>query len=97
MMWVTFLKDKTEAFSKFKAFKALAKKETGKKIKCLRTDQGGEFTLEEFTRYCEDNGIKRQLSAPRIPQQNGIAKRNNESIVEAARTMLIQGGVAKPF
>ncbi|GLJ06695.1 hypothetical protein SUGI_0045450 [Cryptomeria japonica] len=58
MMWVTFLKDKIEAFCKFKAFRALAKKESGKKIKCLRIDQGGEFTFEEFTRYCEENGIK---------------------------------------
>lgn len=44
MMWVTLLKDKTKAFSKFKVFRALAEKESGKKIKCLRTDQGGEFT-----------------------------------------------------
>lgn len=90
MMRVTFLKDKIEAFSKFKAFRALAEKKSGKKIKCLRTDQGGEFTLEEFTRYCEDNRIKRQIFAPRTPQQNGIAERNNWLVVEVARTMLIQ-------
>lgn len=35
--------------------------------------------------------------APRTPHQNGIAERNNQSMVEAARTMLIQGGVAKTF
>lgn len=46
MMWVTFLKDKIEAFSKFKAFGALSEKESGKKIKCPRTDHGGEFTSE---------------------------------------------------
>lgn len=43
MMSVTFLKDKCEAFGKFKAFRALLEKESGQKIKCLRTDQGGEF------------------------------------------------------
>lgn len=97
MMWVTFLKDKNEAFGKFKAFRALAKKETGKKIKCLRTDQGSEFTSVEFAKYCDDNGIKWQLSAPRTPQQNGTAERNNRSVVEDAMTMLIQGGVSKTF
>lgn len=58
MMCVTFLKDKTEAFGKFEVFRVLAEKESNKKIKCLRTDQSGEFTYEEFTRYCEENGIK---------------------------------------
>lgn len=57
MMWVSFLKDKNEFFGKFKAFRALVEKESGKKIKCLRTDQGGEFTYEEFT-YYDENGIK---------------------------------------
>lgn len=59
MMWVTFLKDKSKDFGKFKVLRALAEKESGKKIKCLRTDQCGEFTYEEFTRYCEENGMKR--------------------------------------
>ena len=89
MMWVTFLKDKSEAFVKFKAFRALVEKESGKRIKCLRTDQGGEFTSSEFNKYCEEFGIKRQLSAPWTPQQNGLAERNNRIVVEAARTMLI--------
>lgn len=97
MMWVTFLKDKTKVFNKFKAFRALVENESGRKLKCLRTDQGGEFASEEFTRYYESNGLKRQLFAPRTPQQNGIAKRNNQSVVEYARTMLIQGGVTKTF
>lgn len=68
MMWVTFLKDKSEAFGNFKAFRALVEKESGRRIKCLRTDQGGEFTSGEFNKYCEENGIKRQLSAPQTPQ-----------------------------
>ncbi|GLJ33801.1 hypothetical protein SUGI_0679410 [Cryptomeria japonica] len=59
MMWVTFLKDKSEAFGKFKAFRALVEKESGKRIKCIRTDQGGEFTSGEFNKYCEEFGIKR--------------------------------------
>jgi hypothetical protein len=48
MTWVTFLKNKSEAFEKFKAFKALVENETDLKIKCLRSDNGGEFTSNEF-------------------------------------------------
>lgn len=97
MMWVTFMKEKSKAFSKFKAFKALVEKETGKNLKCLRSYRGGEFTSDEIVRCCDENGIKRQLSTPRKPQQNGIAERRNKTIVEAARTMLIQGYVPKIF
>ncbi|GLJ12936.1 hypothetical protein SUGI_0200980 [Cryptomeria japonica] len=67
-MWVTFLKDKNEAFGKFKASRALAEKESGKNIKCLRTYQGGEFIFVEFTKYGDDNGIKQNFFAPRTPQ-----------------------------
>lgn len=97
MMWVTFLKEKFEAFNKFKAFKALVEKETGKNLKCLRSDRGGEFTSTKFVKYCDEHGIKRQISAPRTPQQNGVTKRRNWTTVEAARTMLIQGDVPKFF
>jgi hypothetical protein len=48
MTWVTFLKKKSQAFEKFKAFKALAENETDLKIKCLILDNGGEFTFNEF-------------------------------------------------
>lgn len=89
MTWVTFLKEKSEAFNNFKEFKALVEKETGKNLKCLRSKQGGEFTSDEFVRYCDENGIKRQLSSPRTPQQNEIIERRNITIVEATKTMLI--------
>ena len=41
MTWVTFLKEKIEAFEKFKIFKAMVENETHMKIKCLRSDNGG--------------------------------------------------------
>ena len=53
MIWVIFLKTKSEAFDKFKLFKAKVENECGHKIKCLRSDNGGEFTLTEFNNLCE--------------------------------------------
>ena len=59
MAWVFFLKEKLEAFNKFKAFKTLVENEIEAKIKCLRSDNGGEFTSKEFDLFYETHGIKR--------------------------------------
>ena len=59
MTWVTFLKEKSEAFMKFKAFKALVENEINHKIKCLRSDNGGEFTSMSsmsFVKIMESKG-----------------------------------------
>jgi transposase InsO family protein len=55
----------------------------------LRFDYGGEFTSNEFMDYRNMNGIKRQFSIARTPQQNGVVERKNMTIWEMARTMLM--------
>ena len=45
---IYFLKKKSEVFDRFKEFKALVENETEKKIKVLKTDNGGEFYNKEF-------------------------------------------------
>jgi hypothetical protein len=39
--WVAFVKEKYDAFEKFKTFKALAENQTGRKLKAIRSDRGG--------------------------------------------------------
>ena len=48
----------------------------------------GEFTSNEFKELCKESGIKRELSTPYNPQQNGVAERKNRTIMEAAKEML---------
>ncbi|GJY82275.1 ribonuclease H-like domain-containing protein [Tanacetum coccineum] len=46
-----------------------------------------------MNQFCEMKGIKREFSVAGTPQQNGVAKRWNRTLIEAARTMVL---VIKP-
>jgi transposase InsO family protein len=52
---------KDEVFSRLKEFKAQVENQTRKKIKVLRSDNGGEYTSNEFKNFCKEEGIKRDL------------------------------------
>ena len=43
--------------------------------------------------FCEEQGIKHELSCPRTPQQNGVVERKNRTLQEMARTMLSEYGL----
>ena len=58
------------------------------KMKTLRSDNGGEFTSNEFKYFCKEAGMKRELTIPYNPQQNGVAERKNRSIMEVVRVMI---------
>ncbi|GKU96667.1 hypothetical protein SLEP1_g9878 [Rubroshorea leprosula] len=97
LTWVYFAKEKSDAFLIFKKFKALVEKQSGCSIKVLWIYQGGEFVSVEFNKFCEDFGIKRQLIASYMPQQNGVAERKNRSLVEMAKGMLKAKGLLNSF
>ena len=88
MSWVYFLSLKSDALEMFKKFKAYVEKQSGCVIKKLRTDNGGEFCSNDFDAFCEEFGIYKQLTAPYTPEQNGVAERKNQTVVEIARSML---------
>ena len=54
----------------------------------MRSDNGGEFDSHHFIDLCRDSGIKRELTVPYNPQQNGVAERKNRTICEAAKAMM---------
>ena len=62
------MKNKDEVFNKFKELKALIENHTERKIKNFRSDNGEEFTSNEFKELCKELGIKREFSTPYNPQ-----------------------------
>eukprot|EP00253_Pinus_taeda_P007263 PITA_07263 len=97
MSWIGLLKHKDEAFEKFKAFKVLAENDSDRKINCLRSDQGGEFTSDELFNFCEQHGIKRQFSTTRTPQQNGVVERMNRTVQQMAQAMVDESRTLATF
>ena len=82
------MKNKGEVFSKFKEFKSFIENHIEKKIKTFPSNNGGEFKSNEFKDLCKESRIKRELSAPYNPQENGVVERKDITIMEAARAML---------
>jgi transposase InsO family protein len=72
----------------FKKFKVMVEKAIGRHIKAIRSDRGGEYTSTTFMEYCEEQGIRKFLTAPNSPQQNGVAERKNQTILDMVRSML---------
>ena len=96
-MTIMFLKQKYDAFQMFKWYLARVEKEIGKSLKCLRSERGGEFISNKFEIFFNDRGIKRQTSAPRTPPQNEIAERRNRTIMDYARTLMIEKKVSLKY
>nr|GEW16634.1 ribonuclease H-like domain-containing protein [Tanacetum cinerariifolium] len=58
------------------------------RVKVIRSENGTEFKSREMNQFCDVKGIMRHYSVARTPQQNGVAKQRNKTLIEAARTML---------
>nr|GEX18058.1 hypothetical protein [Tanacetum cinerariifolium] len=58
-------------------------------VRNVRTDNGTEFVNQTLREFYEKVGMSHQTSSAGTPHQNDIVKRRNQTLVEAARTMLI--------
>ena len=82
------MKQKSEAFEKFKEFMVEVENQLGKCIKAIRSDRSGEYLLGDFKDYLTENGIISQLTAPGTPHQNGVAERRNRTLLDMVRSMM---------
>ena len=79
-------------FDTYKKWKYLVENETEKRLKCLISDNGGEYCSKEFDSYCSYHGICREKIVLGTPQENGVSKRMNRMIMESARCMRLHAG-----
>nr|GEZ85938.1 hypothetical protein [Tanacetum cinerariifolium] len=87
--WVRFLRTKDETLKVFLKFLKNTQRALNATVCTVRIDNGMEFVNKTLTGLFESVGITHQTSVPRSLQQNGIVERRNQTLMEAARTMLI--------
>jgi len=92
---VTYLAtNKSEVFTLFKQYEAyVSTLFDGKRIKVLRSDNGGEYVSTEFREFCLERGITHHFTVPYSPQQNGVAERENRSLLDMVRTLLLHASL----
>ncbi|GJZ81219.1 putative ribonuclease H-like domain-containing protein [Tanacetum coccineum] len=95
--WVFFLATKDETSGILKTFITKIENQLDYKVKVIRSDNGTEFKNSVMNQFCEMKGIKREFSIARTPQQNGVAERRNRTLIEAARTMLVDSKLPTTF
>ncbi|CAL8169106.1 unnamed protein product [Prunus armeniaca] len=95
-VWAYALRTKDQVYEVFKQFHPSVEQETGRSLKCIRTDYRGEY-MGVFRNYCRSNGIRHERFVPKTPQDNGIAERMNRTIIERIRTMLSHAKLPKSF
>ncbi|GJR71407.1 ribonuclease H-like domain-containing protein [Tanacetum coccineum] len=92
-----FLASKDETSDILKSFITQIENLVDKKVKIIRCDNGTEFKNRVMSEFCKKKGIKREFSVARTPQQNGVAKRRNRTLIEAARTILANSKLPTTF
>ena len=70
---------------------------TGKRIHCLRGDQGTEFTSADFRQHCQDSGIKLEFDSPNTPQQIGANERAGRTILNIVCCLLADSTLPNSF
>jgi hypothetical protein len=89
------LKYKSEALEKFKEWKALREKESGKQVKRFRTDGGGEYTSKKIAEYLKSEVIIKETTTPYSLQSNRVVERANRTITERIRCMMDDAALSK--
>ena len=90
--YAKFLRHKNQALQNFEEY--LAENGTPR---ILRSDNGTEYTNKSFKQFCTNNKIKREYTVPETLEQNGVAERYSRTVVETARSLLIESELPKSF
>lgn len=95
--FIYLISKKDQVFEKFKLFKAFVENQTGKSIRVLRSDNGGEYFSKIFDDFLAEAGILHQSSNARNPQQNGLSERANRTLIEKAKCLISEAALPDCF
>nr|GEU49110.1 retrovirus-related Pol polyprotein from transposon TNT 1-94 [Tanacetum cinerariifolium] len=95
--WMFFLATKDETSPILKTIITGLENQLSLKVKVIRSDNGNEFKNNDLNQFYGMKGIKSEFCVPKTPQQNGIAKRKNRTLIEVAKTMLADLLLPIPF
>ena len=80
----------------FKEFQARAERESGRKLKAVRTDNGGKYR-GKFEEYYKAQGIQIEYTIPKTPKLNGLVERMNKTMMERVRSTLSHAKLPKSY
>ncbi|WVZ85239.1 LOW QUALITY PROTEIN: hypothetical protein U9M48_032186 [Paspalum notatum var. saurae] len=97
--FITFTDDfsMSMSFERFKQYQNEVQNHSGKTIKFLRLDRGGEYLSHEFYDHLKSCGIVPQLTPPGTPQWNGVSERRNRILLDMVRSMMSQTDLPLSF
>nr|GEZ03893.1 retrovirus-related Pol polyprotein from transposon TNT 1-94 [Tanacetum cinerariifolium] len=87
--WMKFIPSKDEDPDFINKFLKMIQVRLNATVRNIHTDNGTEFVNQSLRDYYEQVGISHETSVAQTPQQNGVVKRRNRTLIKATRTMLI--------
>nr|GFD42555.1 retrovirus-related Pol polyprotein from transposon TNT 1-94 [Tanacetum cinerariifolium] len=86
--WTLFPRSKDETPEVLKEFPTMIQRNLQAPVITIHTDRGTKFLNKTLNAFFKEEGIEHQTSTAQTPEQSGFVKRQNRTLVEAARTML---------
>ena len=92
---IFFLTHENKTFNEFQIFFRKIEQDGKYAISNIQYDYDGEFENIEFDQFCRTHGINHRYSSPRTLEQNGVVEKRNKTLIEMARTMLIESNLPR--
>jgi hypothetical protein len=96
-MWADVMESKADTAATLQRLHRRAVVSSGKQLKRLHSDGGGEYAEKALLKYWEQHGVTVTSTTAHTPQRNGVAERGNRTLFERARSMLHHAGLPSPF
>ena len=94
---ISALKTKDQAGNELQGTIAYIERQTGKEVKVVQTDHGGEYTSRDMEKYFKEKGIRHQKSIRYTPKQNASVEAVNRVLMTRVMAMLGQSGVPQKY